>query len=135
MIAGSVVVDTHALIWFIFDDPRLSAHARATLAAASEFDRKIYFPTMCLVEATYLVEKNRVPAQLLPILERAASLGDSAIEPVDLTMIVAVAMRQISRASVPDMPDRVIAATALAMGLPLVTRDGKIRASNIETIW
>jgi len=29
----------------------------------------------------------------------------------------------------------VIAATALALGLPLVTRDGKIRAANIQTIW
>jgi predicted nucleic acid-binding protein len=33
------------------------------------------------------------------------------------------------------MPDRIIAATALSLGLPLVTRDGKIRASNVITIW
>jgi predicted nucleic acid-binding protein len=29
----------------------------------------------------------------------------------------------------------VIAATALALNLPLVTRDGKIRGTNIHTIW
>jgi predicted nucleic acid-binding protein len=33
------------------------------------------------------------------------------------------------------MPDRIIAATALALGLPLVTRDRKIRAADLETIW
>jgi PIN domain nuclease of toxin-antitoxin system len=33
------------------------------------------------------------------------------------------------------LPDRVIAATALAWSLPLITRDGKIRATGIQTIW
>jgi PIN domain nuclease of toxin-antitoxin system len=39
------------------------------------------------------------------------------------------------RNEVPDLPDRVIAATALALRLPLATRDREIRASGIETIW
>jgi predicted nucleic acid-binding protein len=33
------------------------------------------------------------------------------------------------------MPDRVIAATALSLGIPLVSHDGKIRDSRIQTIW
>ncbi len=33
------------------------------------------------------------------------------------------------------MPDRIIAATALHLGLPLVTRDHRIRASSVTTIW
>ena len=52
-----------------------------------------------------------------------------------LTVGVAFALAQIPRNEVPDLPDRVIAATALLLGLALVTRDGKIRASHIETIW
>ena len=36
----------------------------------------------------------------------------------------------------PDMPDRIITATALAYHLPLVTRDSKIREAGIvRTIW
>jgi PIN domain nuclease of toxin-antitoxin system len=34
-----------------------------------------------------------------------------------------------------SMPDRVIAATALFHGVPLVTRDAKIRSCGIATIW
>jgi predicted nucleic acid-binding protein len=41
---------------------------------------------------------------------------------------------QIGRAEIPDMPDRIIAATAVCLGVPLVMRDGKIRASAVRTI-
>ena len=44
-------------------------------------------------------------------------------------------MERVSRSQVPDLPDRVVYATALALGVPLVSRDGKIRASQIRTIW
>jgi predicted nucleic acid-binding protein len=54
--------------------------------------------------------------------------------PIDLA--ISIAIREIDRDTVPDMPDRIIAATALHLNLPLVTRDRKIRAEGaIVTIW
>jgi PIN domain nuclease of toxin-antitoxin system len=55
------------------------------------------------------------------------------LAPLDAS--VAAAVERIDRLAVPDLPDRVIAATALAWKVPLVTRDEKIRASGIPTIW
>ena len=43
--------------------------------------------------------------------------------------------RQIPRDQVPDLPDRVVAGTALRFGVPVISRDGKIRATNLQTIW
>lgn len=131
----SVVADTHAVIWCLLDDPRLSRAAGAALDGATTGDRKIYLPTMCIVEMTYLSEKGRIVEDALPMLERVLAAYDSPFQVMELTLAVAKAVRRIARKSVPDLPDRVIAATALALGLPLVTRDGKIRASGIETIW
>ena len=48
---------------------------------------------------------------------------------------VALAVLQISRETVADMPDRIIAATALDLGLRLVTRDSKISKTGVETVW
>jgi predicted nucleic acid-binding protein len=45
------------------------------------------------------------------------------------------AVEIVSRNDVPDMPDRIVAATALALQLPLVSRDARIRASQVQTIW
>ena len=45
------------------------------------------------------------------------------------------AMRSVSRAEVPDMPDRIVAATAVYFDVPIISRDRKIRISSIKTIW
>ena len=55
------------------------------------------------------------------------------ITPIDSA--VALAVQRVSRDKVPDMPDRIIAATAICLDLPLVTRDHKIHLTDIKTIW
>jgi predicted nucleic acid-binding protein len=66
----------------------------------------------------------------------AASQPDSGVVIVPLDRSISLAVRQIDRAIVPEMPDRIIAATALHLNCPLVTRDHKIQAfTGITTIW
>ena len=57
----------------------------------------------------------------------------SALVPFDET--VAGYLHQVGRDQVPDMPDRIIAATALTLGAPLISRDRKIQVSSVTTIW
>jgi len=45
------------------------------------------------------------------------------------------AMRQVSRAEVPDMPDRIVAATAVYFDVPVISRDRRILAASLKTIW
>ena len=69
-------------------------------------------------------------------MQSALSNGvKTEIEVVSLTRGIAECLPHIPRAVVPDMPDRIIAATALHLGVPLVSRDRKIQASPIQTIW
>lgn len=59
-----------------------------------------------------------------------------ALEAEPVTLEVAAAFREIPRDALGDPWDRFITATALALGLPLVTRDGRIRKLGlVETIW
>ena len=95
----------------------------------------IWIPSVCLVELTYLVEKGRVPALAR---ERLIEALDDPLSPCRLAPLdrgVADALALVARDEVPDLPDRIVAATALARGVPLITRDGKVRASRVETIW
>jgi PIN domain nuclease of toxin-antitoxin system len=95
----------------------------------------IFVPSICLVEITYLTEKTR----LVPLVgQRVLSSLDAPNTPLTLMSLdraITNALPRIPRDQVPDMPDRIIAATALALNLPLVTRDHRIRAASIQTIW
>jgi PIN domain nuclease of toxin-antitoxin system len=132
---GPVVVDTHTAVWYLQRDERLSRRARAAIVDALAEGHVIHLPSISLVELVYLVEKGRIPTTASERVDLVVRDPESGFRLAPLTLEVAEATRRISREDVPDMPDRIIAATALALALPLVTRDGKIRTANLQTIW
>jgi predicted nucleic acid-binding protein len=48
---------------------------------------------------------------------------------------IVAAMRRVPRIDVPDMPDRIVAATAVYFDVPVLSRDGRIRGADLKTIW
>lgn len=52
------VTDTHALIWYLENSPRLGSQARAAFDACDRGEIQIYVPTICLIEIVYLMEKR-----------------------------------------------------------------------------
>jgi PIN domain nuclease of toxin-antitoxin system len=88
-----------------------------------------------LVEIIYLQEKGLIAANLKSLFDAEMQAGTTGLTLVPLTAEVADAVARIPRAEVPDMPDRIIAATALHLGLPLISRDRKIQLSSVPTIW
>ncbi len=130
-----VVSDTHALIWYPEDSPRLGAAAQQIFDACDARQLHVFIPTICIVEIIYLQEKGRIAPNLLDVLVSSLQTASSGLRLADLTPAVARAVERVPRDPVSDLPDRVTAATALALDLPLVTRDHKIRFPELETIW
>ena len=133
MIAG--VADTHAALWHLFDDKRLSAAAEVFINEAATARRKIAISAISLAEVVYLVEKNRLPASAYGELTQALADPEHVFTEAVISAAVVQAMRQVSRAEVPDMPDRMVAATAVYFDVPVISRDRRIRAANLKTIW
>lgn len=79
--------------------------------------------------------KGRIPADLKKQLDAELRSGVTGLILFNLTGEVADAISQVPRSRVPDLPDRVIAATALHLGLPVISRDRKIRLSSVRSIW
>jgi len=132
---AAVVADTHAAVWYLTGNPKLSAVAARALDEASASGDPILIPSISLVELTYLVEKGRLPAEARKRLVDVLAVPDGPYELASLDGRVASAVELIDRNLVPDLPDRVIAATALVWKAALVSRDRKIRASQIQTVW
>jgi PIN domain nuclease of toxin-antitoxin system len=132
MIAG--VADTHTALWYLLKNPRLSATARQFMDDAAAAGHDIVLSPISLAEIVYLVEKNRLPASAYHELKNALADPDYVIEEAPFTMEIVDAMRQVPRADVPDMPDRIVAATGVYLGVPVISCDGRIRSSNVHTV-
>jgi PIN domain nuclease of toxin-antitoxin system len=86
MIAG--VADTHAALWFLFGDPRLSTAAKDFFYRAAAARRKIALAPISLAEVVYLTEKNRLPASAFDDLKKALANPNHVLEEAPFTVDV-----------------------------------------------
>ena len=128
MIAG--VADTHAALWYLFNDKRLSAAAGDFIDHAAGVGSQIVFSSISLAEIVYLIEKKRLPANGYADLKGVLADPDHVLKEVPFTVEI-----QVLRKEVPDMPDRIIAATAVFLQVPVISRDHRIRSANVQTVW
>ena len=128
-----IVLDTHALIWFVDDPVRIPTETlRVVEDAVSEgnaYVSSISVWEVLMLESTKRLQ-FRLPAEVW--LERCEATGCFSFVPVD---------NSISRLSVSlglhgDPADRFIAATAVYLGAALVTKEQKLRgAAQVQTMW
>lgn len=129
------VADTHAVIWYFEANKRLSSHAKAFIEQAEQNGDVIAVSTITLVEIVYLIEKGRIPPQHFSDLAALLSTTDSIFleQPIDLNIVRS--LTRVDVAQIPEMSDRIIAATALHLNVPVISKDNKINLSSIQTIW
>lgn len=132
---SAYVTDTHSLVWYLTSDVRLGKAAKEIFAACERGTLLVFVPTVSLVEIVYLQEKRKISDDISAQFNRAMNFKSSGLRLFALTREVVTALTQIPRASVPDMPNRIIAATALHLGVPLISRDRHIQLSEVETVW
>jgi PIN domain nuclease of toxin-antitoxin system len=131
------VTDTHPLIWHLTGDARLTADARRVFAGADLGMHRVWVPGIVLIEMVYLTEKGIVPQSML---ERALTLldtpdGSYAVPALDQAVARSM-LQQVPWKMIPELADRIIVASALVLGLPLISKDERIRISGlVPFIW
>jgi PIN domain nuclease of toxin-antitoxin system len=129
------VADTHAAIWYLFHNDRLSVTARRMIEDTAVAGDQVGVSAITVAELVYLVEKVRIDSSALTKLTSALRDPANVLHEVLLDSRIAETMARVPRAEVPDFPDRIIAATALSLDVPLISRDARIRASHVRTVW
>ncbi len=129
-------MDTHTAIWYFANSPEISALATQTIDNAVTNGDSVILATISIVEIVYLIDKRKLVPQTLSRLIQNLKLPNNSFVSQDLTEDIAQTLQQIPRSTVPDMPDRIIDATALHLNLPLVSKDRKIQAlQSIQIVW
>lgn len=128
-----ILLDTHVLIWSFTEPEKLSQAAKRAITAARSTDG-VGIASITLWELANAIVRGR--------LESAGTVQATVddfvygVEVKELTSEIVSLAAQFPETYPRDPADRLIGATARVLGVPLVTRDEKIRTSRaVPTIW
>jgi len=129
------VLDTHAWVWWVNGDRRLSRRARAAIARAGARG-ELYISIYSIWELAKKVEKGLLAFDR-PLDEWLdAALSSEGLHVADLTRTLIVDSCRLPQPFHGDPADQIIVATARALGATLVTRDARLRDySHVRTVW
>lgn len=132
-----MILDTHALYWAVAEPRELSRAAARAIERASARD-EIGIASVTLFELADLFHRQRLRGRRDgPVAAAVETLRAGARARVfELTADIAAAAAEFPATFSGDPMDRIIAATARVLDVPLVTRDRRIQDSPlVRTIW
>jgi len=130
-----IVLDTHAWIWWVNNPEQVSKNALKEIDLAID-RQEIYISSISCWEVAILVRKGRLELAL-PVKDWVArSEALPFVQFVPLDNQIALRSNQLPGDLHEDPADRIIVATALTLGSPLISKDQKIRDyPHVKTIW
>lgn len=131
----TLLLDTHAWLWWVSEDRRLSAAARRAIHHAAGRGMAS-LSLISLWEVAKKVEKGQL------VLDRpldewldTATLP-TGLQVVELTRPVLVESTRLPQPFHGDPADQIIVATARTSGAVIVTKDQRIRGyAHVRTVW
>ena len=132
-----IVLDTHALVWWVSDDDQLSS--KAVKAIKKELDDEvgeIIVSSISTWEIALLVEKKRLKLTMDvdEWIQTISMIDKVRFIPVDNQ--IAIQSVRLPGEFHPDPADRLITALARHLSAALITSDRKIRNYQyVKTVW
>lgn len=130
-----IVLDTHAWVWWVTGDRRLSRRATDTIRAAAEADT-LLLSTISIWEVAKKVEKRQL------VLDRSVRdwLHEAIARPgmtlAEMTPTILIHSCDLPQPFHGDPADQIIVATARQQRAAVVTKDDRMRRyDHVQTVW
>ncbi len=128
-----LLIDSHTLLWALFEPDRLSPNAKA-LIGSTENQIIVSYASSWEITVKIAKGKLKVPgSSVKPILAEARDLGFQFLAFKDEHLVVLESLPVFTDHK--DPFDRMLVAQAIVEGLPLLTVDTKIPRYPVQTIW
>jgi predicted nucleic acid-binding protein len=123
--------DTMALVLYL-EKRRFSKEVSKIFAEVENGNIELIISSMVIAELAYLAERKRIDTNLKEVKRLLTDFKNIKIESLSFDIIeVAFQIKNI-----PELHDRLIAATASIFDAPLITNDPLIKASgSVKVIW
>jgi len=129
-----ILLDTHVVIWLALEPGRISKRARAAIQETRQRGEGLAVSDITLLEIATIENKGRI--KLNASLEAFLAEIEARFIVLPITGRICASALALPAAYSRDPADRVIGATALVEGFPLITADDGIRRSKaLKTIW
>lgn len=130
-----ILLDTHALVWLVAEPARLSRAATDAIRRARSTGG-LAVASITLWELAMLLVRGHIRGHGTVDASIRQVVDAARVSVREITPVIAALSTQFPDDFPRDPADRLIAATARAEGLTLVTRDERIRASAlVRTVW
>ncbi len=126
-----LLLDTHALLWWLFDDPKLTSTVRDLVGDPAN-EIRVSTASAWEISTKYRLGKLPAAQQLIQDMGGWFQKAGFLMLPIQLSHAErAGSWPQAHR----DPFDRMLAAQSVLEELPLLTRDRKFHSFGIRTIW
>ena len=126
------ITDTHALIWWFTDSPKLGIKASEIFEKCENGECVIFIPSIVMAEALSIFDKKRVSFDFKKLLKQINDSAHFVLVALDYPILE----KMIDLKDLTELHDRIIASTAKYLNIPIITKDKALqRLSQIKTIY
>jgi PIN domain nuclease of toxin-antitoxin system len=125
------LLDTHAFLWFVSDDNRLSQEARKTI---KDNNNEIYFSAVSAWEMSIKVRLGRltIEGDLEPFIVN--QLAENSFNTLSITIFHSIYTARLPEIH-KDPFDRMIIAQSFAENMSLISKDKNIKKYKVPVVW
>lgn len=126
------VADTHALLWYFINSPKLSSKASEIFESCERSECIIFIPSIVIAEALSIFDKKKISFDFKKLLKKLHESENFVIIPLDYSILHKMGdLKDIS-----ELHDKIVVSTAKYLNLPVITKDKALRnIQHIKVIW
>jgi PIN domain nuclease of toxin-antitoxin system len=126
-----LLLDTHALLWFVLDDTRLSGPARNAIADSAN-EVLVSPATLWEIAIKVSLGKYRLPGEYGQFMKHQLAMNDFDVLPIEIPHTAMLANMPFHHR---DPFDRLLVAQAIVEPMPLVSSDVALDSYGVNRLW